>query len=112
MYVDTLKITKVQTWTLFDNYSLNQNYKCCNNYKKWRSIDPESELAAAVLETMDGEIEETQHWSKGKQLPLYPLFLLDVFESLKRELSVDYIFPEEKSADILERKHSRKDNYH
>ena len=80
--------------------------------KKWRSIDPESELAAAVLETMDDEIEETQHWSKGKQLPFYPLFLLDVFESLKRELSVDYIFPEEKSADILERKHSRKDNYH
>lgn len=72
--------------------------------EQWRSIDPESELVGAIMESLTDEIDETPHWAKGNKLPLYPLFLVDLLECLQNEMSIDHVFEEEKQGDVLKRK--------
>lgn len=56
------------------------------NLEQWQRLDKDHELVEPILESLCFEIDQTVEWAVNRELPLYPLFLMDILESLEDEL--------------------------
>lgn len=61
----------------------------------WAGLDPESDLADAVLDSISGLIDDVPDWTPDGELPLYALFLTDLERLLRDSLGMDFIHPED-----------------
>lgn len=60
------------------------------NLASWRALDPESELAEAVMTSVEAKIDGTVDWAVEKKLPLVGLFWADIHAMLTSELARDF----------------------
>ena len=64
--------------------------------EQWRYLDPEHDLAAAVMTAVGEEIERTPSWARGARLPLYTMFLGELHDRLAGELGLEHIHEEKR----------------
>jgi len=64
----------------------------------WASLDPDSDLADAVLDSISALIDAVPDWTPDGQLPLFALFLTDLERMLREGLSLDFVHPEDMRA--------------
>jgi hypothetical protein len=61
----------------------------------WATLDPESDLADAVLDSLSALIDAVPDWTPDGQLPLFALFLTDLEGMMRDGLGLDFIHPED-----------------
>ena len=61
----------------------------------WATLDPESDLADAVIDSLAAEIDAVPDWTPGTELPLYALFLSDLERMLREGLGMEFIHPDD-----------------
>jgi hypothetical protein len=61
----------------------------------WQTLDPESDLADAVLESVAGLIDAVPDWAEEGQLPLVALYLSELERLLRDTIGLDFVHPED-----------------
>lgn len=61
----------------------------------WASLDPDSDLADAVLDSVSELIDEVPDWTPDGELPLFALYLTDLEGMLREGLGMEFIHPED-----------------
>lgn len=61
----------------------------------WAGLDPDSDLADAVLDSISALIDDVPDWTPDGELPLYALFLTDMERLFREGLGMDFIHPED-----------------
>lgn len=61
----------------------------------WASLDPDNDLADAVLDSISALIDAVPDWTPDGQLPLYALFLTDLEGMMRDGLGLEFVHPED-----------------
>lgn len=56
----------------------------------WQAMNPESDLAEAVMVSLETQLDAIPDWAAARELPLYALFLLDMHDRFSSELGRHY----------------------